>query len=79
MNNLNIEVGCSWAVPRDTWTNDDRNYTEPELPKTNNNQKETSKYLNNCVRKWRNISFITQGSLILTLRGEKITFKGVVQ
>lgn len=26
-NNLGIESDCAWAVPRDTWTNGDKNYT----------------------------------------------------
>jgi len=25
VNNLGIEADCSWAVPKDTWTNDVRN------------------------------------------------------
>ena len=29
INNLGIEQECSWAVPRDTWTSDDRNKTKP--------------------------------------------------
>jgi len=29
-NNLGIESSCSWAVPRDTWSNDERNGTKPE-------------------------------------------------
>lgn len=33
-NNLAIETDCSWAVPRDTWSNDERNATKPEKPFT---------------------------------------------
>lgn len=28
VNNLGIESECSWAVPVDTWTNDERNNTQ---------------------------------------------------
>jgi len=28
-NNLAIESDCSWSVPRDTWSNDERNATSP--------------------------------------------------
>lgn len=28
-NNLGIESHCVYAVPRDTWTNDERNLTKP--------------------------------------------------
>jgi len=31
INNLNIEGYCSWAEPKDTWTDDVRNTTLPEL------------------------------------------------
>ena len=38
INNLGIEIDCTWAVPKDTWTNDVRNETklapEDEKPKT---------------------------------------------
>jgi len=29
-NNLAIETDCSWTVPRDTWTNDERNTTKAD-------------------------------------------------
>lgn len=29
IDNLGIESTCGWAVPRDTWTNDERNTTKP--------------------------------------------------
>lgn len=30
-NNSAIETVCSWAVPRDTWTYDERNETKPSV------------------------------------------------
>lgn len=30
VNNLGIESECSWAVPVDTWTNDERNKTQEQ-------------------------------------------------
>lgn len=30
-NNLGIEHSCAYAVPRDTWTKDERNVTKPSL------------------------------------------------
>ena len=36
---MGIEIDCTWAVPKDTWTNDTRNETklspEEKMPETN--------------------------------------------
>jgi cathepsin X len=33
-NNLAIETSCAWAVPRDTWSNNDKNVTRNAEEKT---------------------------------------------
>lgn len=43
---INIEKGCNWAVPKNTWTNDVRNMTQISTQKNHtNNFRHTS-----CVR-----------------------------
>ncbi len=52
-NNLGIESFCSWAVPRDTWSNDVRNISKNvEIPKSFLKE-------NICERKWVEFNMIT--------------------
>jgi len=55
VNNLAIEEDCGWAVPRDTWTNDERNTTsiEEEEPAKPFLRDET------CKRTWSEETHIT--------------------
>lgn len=49
VNMLNIEKGCNWAVPQDTWTNDVRNTTK--VSSENNASNKTSNFRSStCIR-----------------------------
>ena len=55
INNLGIETQCGWAVPRDTWTRDERNTTVSE----DENVEKKGFLGKTCERRWEELSHVT--------------------